>query len=329
MKPNVAIISLGGTIAAAPGKSGRKATMDLSVEDIVRLVPSVSEIANLRAETFLQRGSVDLDFDDIRRLATHMDSLAGDVDGFVLLQGTDTLEETAFLLDLIVRTPKPIVVTGAMRNSGLPGADGPANLLHAVRVASSNWAYDIGVVVVFNDEIHSARYVRKMHATSTATFSSPGLGPIGWVSEDRVRIPLVPRQRLPKFEVTNDDFARVALVKFGIDPDPEFIDLISADRYDGMVIETYGAGHIASKLLPALERAAKRFPVVFASRSGTGEMHTSTCDFAGSELRLLERGITSSVAVEGLKARILLTLLLSTGIRDTSEIASFMELASS
>lgn len=115
-------------------------------------------------------------------------------DGIVITQGTDTIEETAFVLDLLVDAETPIVVTGAMRNPSLPGADGPANLLASVQVASSFAARGLGTLVVFNDEVHAARFVRKTHTQNPATFRSSPVGPIGWISEGTPRIPT----RLPK-----------------------------------------------------------------------------------------------------------------------------------
>lgn len=312
--PDITVLALGGTIASVPDAEGRNARMDLSGADLLASVPQLGQFAQLRAESFRQSGSAELTFADILALAHRIDALVGQCHGIVVTQGTDTLEETAFLLDHLVTADLPVVVTGAMRNSGLPGADGPANLLHAVRVAASADARGLGTLVVVNDEIHAARFVRKMHATSTATFQSPGLGPIGWVAEDRVRIPLVPRRRSPRMSAPGMSVdARVALVRLAFDDSPALLDLITPDDFDGAVVETYGAGHISTRVLAALSRLAARMPTVFASRTGAGELHTSTCDFPGSELRLREAGLISAVALDGLKSRLLLALTLASG----------------
>ena len=269
--------------------------MDLDAGDLVRAVPALGAVAEIRASRFggSARRTCRLRTSSLCRPASA--KLAGEgVQGVVVTQGTDTLEETAFLLDRLVEPDLPVVVTGAMRNSGIAGADGPANLLAAVRVAVSPAAKGVGTLVAMNDEIHLARFVRKGHATSLATFESPPLGPVGWIAEGRVRIPLVPRRRLRRFALTTArDVPQVALVTVSFDDSPRLIELIEADRFGGAVVETYGAGHISQRALDALAALSSRMPTVFASRTGVGELHTSSCDFGGSELRLLERGLIS------------------------------------
>ena len=305
-RPVIAILALGGTIAAAPPEPGRAATMDRDADAIVRSV---------RPESFRRIGSADLGFADIVALAKRIDAIAATVAGVVVTQGTDTLEETSFLLDRLVASDVPVVVTGAMRNAGLPGADGPANLLAAVRVAASPLARAAGTLVVMNDEIHLGRFVRKAHATSPATFESRPLGPIGWVAEGHVRMPLAPRTRPRRFALdVGVAVPQVALLKMSLGDSPTLIERIDTGTFAGAVIETYGAGHTSQRVLDALAGLAVRMPTVFASRTGAGEVHTSTCDFPGSELRLLESGLIAAVALDALKARLLLTLALAGGL---------------
>ncbi|MBN8994993.1 MAG: asparaginase [Rhizobiales bacterium] len=314
-RPVIAILALGGTIAAAPPEPGRAATMDRDADAIVRSVPALAAIADVRPESFRRIGSADLGFADIVALAKRIDAIAATVAGVVVTQGTDTLEETSFLLDRLVASDVPVVVTGAMRNAGLPGADGPANLLAAVRVAASPLARAAGTLVVMNDEIHLGRFVRKAHATSPATFESRPLGPIGWVAEGHVRMPLAPRTRPRRFALdVGVAVPQVALLKMSLGDSPTLIERIDTGTFAGAVIETYGAGHTSQRVLDALAGLAVRMPTVFASRTGAGEVHTSTCDFPGSELRLLERGLIPAVALDGLKARLLLTLALAGGL---------------
>jgi L-asparaginase len=313
-RPRIAVVGLGGTIAAAPRAAGSAATMDRDAGDIVRAVPVLADIADIIPEPYRQVASADLTVADILGLARRIAELAPGVDGIVVTQGTDTLEETAFLLDRLVAEDLPVVVTGAMRNAGLPGADGPANLAGAVRVAASPLAHGVGTLVVMNDEIHLARFVRKAHATSPATFESRPLAPVGWIAEGRVRMPLVPRSRSRRFELGSATaLPQVALLRLSLDDSPRLIDLVDVADFAGAVVECYGAGHVSGRVLDALGALAARMPTVFASRTGAGEVHMTSCDFAGSELRLLERGLIPAVALDGLKARLLLMLALAVG----------------
>src|SRR5882757_2266741 len=178
-------------------------------------------------------------------------------DGVVITQGTDTIEESAYLLDIGYAGAAPIVVTGAMRNPTMAGADGPANLLAAIQVAASPHARDLGCLVVFADEIHAARRVRKTHATSTGTFRSPNGGPLGHVAEGHPTF----FSRLDHRTVVppGDRPAKVGLVTLAMDDDGEVLSLL-ADRVDGLVIAGYGAGHVPNGLVDRIASLAQRLP---------------------------------------------------------------------
>ena len=156
-------------------------------EALVEDVPEISEVAEVSAESFRQVPGSELTLEDLIELAAEIEGRidAGAV-GVVVTQGTDTIEETSFVLDLLVNRDAPVVVTGAMRNPTLPGAEGPANLLASVGVATAEAARGLGAVVVLNDEIHAARFVQKSHTSNLATFRSPLAGPIGYVFEYNV-----------------------------------------------------------------------------------------------------------------------------------------------
>lgn len=319
--PRVAVITLGGTIASVPDSNGNDAVPKMTAEALFDAVPQARNLAILTSHSFRQYPSGDLSLGDILELAGLIEDMdrARDIDGVVITQGTDTMEETSFLLDLLLATDLPVVLTGAMRNPGLPGADGPANLLGAVRVATNHQCRGLGPVVVFNDEIHLPRFVRKMHSASTAAFSSPNAGPIGWINEGRVRVPLRPAARtrpvprVPRELVASSRLPRVALLKLGLDVEDSLIRLVLQDGFDGIVIETFGGGHVPRQLMSALAEAAAELPVVFASRTGAGELYESTYGFPGSERDLLANGLLSSGMLDGLKSRLLLTMLLATG----------------
>jgi L-asparaginase len=243
----------------------------------------------------------------------------------VVTQGTDTLEETAFLVDQVWPHPQPFVLTGAMRNPTLAGPDGPANLLAAARVACSPAARDLGALVVFKEEIHAARWVRKTHSTSTATFASPNAGPIGHVVEDRVRI-LTRPARLDgvqgRAEPAALEATRVALYTVTLDDDGLLLQGL-ADTHQGLVVAGFGVGHVPSALAPVLGELAARMPVVLTSRTGGGSVLRNTYRSVGSESDLLQRGLIDGGFLDPYKARVLLRLLLATDEDITAAFAQY------
>lgn len=322
----VLLLAMGGTIAMrADGDGGAAPRLD--AEDLIAAVPGLAAVADVEASSFRRLPGAHLSFEDIGRLAERIDdALDEGFDGVVVTQGTDTIEETAFLLDLLVCGDGPVVMTGAMRNATAVGADGPANLLAAVRVAATPALRTLGVLVVISDEIHAARFVRKAHTQSTAAFVSlPGA--LGWVSEGQPRIVMAPVQR-PRLEVAAYGPQRVALVSVGLDDDGALLDSVLESGYDGVVVEALGAGHVPAQFVPALARAAARMPVVLASRTRAGEVLRATYDFPGSESDLLARGAICAGWLDGPKARVLLTVLLRAGHDGAAVRAGFAQFLS-
>lgn len=240
-------------------------------------------------------------------------ALAEGASGAVVTQGTDTLEEVAFILDLLLDVDAPVVVTGAMRNASLPGADGPSNLLSAVRVAADESARGMGTLVVFNDEIHAARFVRKRSTTSTATFGSPLTGPLGVVVEDRVSVFVRPRGRVLIRLPATAPLRRVALIPIGFDDSGDMLDAAATMSCDGVVVAAFGAGHVPRRLVPALRALDHRIPVVIASRTFAGDLLASTYSYPGGEMDLRAAGLMFAGAYDAVHARILLALLLMAG----------------
>ena len=239
--PKVSVLSLGGTISALRS-GGPGVRPSLTGEALVGSVPKLSEVADVSAASVRRVPGWALTLDDLLEVAAEAKRRIDEgAAGIVVTQGTDSIEETAFALDLLVDREAPVVVTGAMRNPTLPGADGPANLLAAVQVAASEAARDIGAVVVMNDEVHAARFVRKAHTQSPAAFRSAPAGPIGWVSEGAVRIPVRPsgrRIRTPGAAGGRD----VAIVQVWPDDDGRLLRAAGDLGYDGLVVEGLGGG---------------------------------------------------------------------------------------
>ena len=309
----VAVFSLGGTISSTDS-GGKGVEPTLTGEALVADVPEIAEVAEVSAASFRQAASGELTVDDLVELASEIsDHIDEGARGAVVTQGTDTIEETAFVLDLLVDRDAPVVVTGAMRNPTLPGADGPANLLASIQVAASDVAHGLGAVVVLNDEIHAARFVRKTHTSNPATFRSDPVGPVGWISEGIPRVVLRPVGQ-HKISISEDAQDRpVALHTFTLGDDGRLLPEIERQGYAGLVVEALGGGHVPSITVETLEDFAGKMPVVLASRTGSGEVLRSTYGFPGSEVDLLERGLIYAGPLDGPKARLLLTLLLRSG----------------
>lgn len=323
--PTALVLSLGGTIAMA-SQAGRKdgVAPRLTAADLVAAVPELAQEAVLELQDFRQVPGAWLDVDDITALAELLNMhAASGAAGFVITQGTDTLEETAYLLDLLYDGAAPVVLTGAMRNSEMAGADGPANLLAAVRTAVSAQARDLGVIVAFADELHAARHVQKVHSTSTAAFQSPAAGPIGHLLEGQPRFHFTLRRHAPVgLPVVRP--AAVEVVEATLGSTGILLDA-AADNVDGLVIAAFGGGHVPRTWVDRLDKIAARVPVVLSSRTGAGSVLTRTYDFGpGSETDLFSRGLISGGALEPRKARLLLLALLRAGA-DPSTIREVFE----
>ena len=311
--PRVTVFSMGGTISSVDS-GGKGVEPTLTGEALVSDVPEIAEVADVSAVSFRQAASGELRVEDLVELAAEISGRIDDgAAGAVVTQGTDTIEETSFCLDLLVEREAPVVVTGAMRNPTLPGADGPANLLAAIQVAASDVAKGLGTVVVLNDEIHAARFVHKSHTSNPATFRSDPVGPLGWISEDVPRVVVRP---IGGHKVTLPENAQdrpVALYHVALGDDGRLLPDIEEAGYAGLVVEAMGGGHVPSLMVETLEDLASKMPVVLASRTGGGEVLRSTYGFIGSETDLLERGLIYAGPLDGRKARLLMTLLLMSG----------------
>ncbi len=323
----VAVFALGGTIATTASPATGGVVPALSGKELLEGVPGLSALGvTLHVHDFRRVASASLTLSDLDALhaaiAAELDS--GTVDGVVIVQGTDTIEETAFHLDLLHQGDTPVVFTGAMRNPTLPGPDGPANLHAAVIAAAGPWLRDAGCVVVLGDEVHAARTVQKSHTVGTSAFTSPGAGPLGLVAEGKVRLHqgLPHRAVLPAADETRTTArrtVRVALHTVTVGDDGTVLDLLDS-RCEGLVVAALGGGHVPEWLVPRLRRLADRVPVVLSSRVANGPVLTSTYSYPGSERDLIANGLIPSGDLNPYKARLLLHRLLSTGCRDRERI---------
>lgn len=307
----VVVFGLGGTIAMAGSAEGG-VTPSLSAHDLIRSVPGLADTGiTIEAVDFRRIPSASLDFPTLAELAAAIaEALDHKATGAVVIQGTDTIEETAYLFDLYHRHDAPLVVTGAMRNPTMAGADGPANLLAAVLVAGDAGARGRGVLVAFNDQIHSARHVRKTHTTAVDAFRSPETGPVGWVREGAVHFGASPLPRLAGPSPDPDSNPTVAVYTAALGDDPAILTAVTA-AVDGLVVAGMGAGHVPEKLVEPIAKAAATMPVVLTSRTGAGSVLRTTYGFAGSERDLIGRGVIPAGQLDPLKARLLLRCLLA------------------
>jgi L-asparaginase len=278
--PHIRILATGGTIAGAqgnPSEYGYKSGT-FKVEDLIAAVPKMNELAQLSGEQVANIGSQDMNDQVWLKLAKRVNEVlrAGDVDGVVITHGTDTMDETAFFLNLAVQSDKPVVMVGSMRPATAVSADGPANLYNAVAVAADPGAARRGVLVVMNDEIHAARNVEKMNTTNVQTFSSTERGAQGLVNTGKIEwFDPVTKRHTARSEFNIDDVERLPRVDILYAYANMPVDLIQASIQNGakgIVIAGVGDGNMTKEAAKALEDAVrtKHLLVVRSTRLPTG-----------------------------------------------------------
>jgi L-asparaginase len=319
-RPRVAVASLGGTITMTAASAGAAVRPSLQAADLLRAVPGLDEVAELTATTLRTEPGAWLTPPDVVAVGEWARGRVADgADGVVVVQGTDTIEETAYLLGLHWDRPEPLVVTGAMRAPTAAGADGPANLLAAAVVAGSAAARDRGALVVLDDDVHAAVRVRKTDSIAMHAFSSAPFGPVGRVHERRVTFAGPPARwpALPAPLPGRDP--KVALLETVLGDRGELLGLVTDAGYDGVVLAGFGAGHVSAAMAEVVGAVAPRCPVVLATRTGGGPVLGGTYGFVGSEQDLLARGVLPAGWLDPRKARLLLWALLAAGL-DRDEI---------
>ncbi len=320
----VAAVFSGGTIGMLvdPVAGGAVPTLDGAA--ILARTPGLEAIAEVVPIEAGLRPASHLTFPELVERATAVRALAADpgIDGIVVVQGTDTIEETSFLLDLLVGTTKPVVVTGAMRNASEPDFDGPANLRDAVRCAADPSLAGAGVVVVLAGTIEPAADVTKTHATALDTFRSLNAGRLGRITDEQVVLERAPDARRPTL-IVERAAEPIPIVTATVAMDATLLDAVAATRPAGIVVAATGSGNTSPELLAAGTRAmAAGLPVVLASRCPSGAVGTGYA-FPGGSATWVRAGALLAGTLTAQKARIALALALGAGLTGPA-LAAFM-----
>lgn len=313
MTAKISLLGTGGTISTTPGEAG--AVPGLHAAEMTAALPMGPW--QIQARDVMKKSSRAIGPSDMWDLARAVgEEIAAGADGVVITHGTDTLEETAYALALLLEPTVPVVLTGAMRRPHDPGADGPANLQSALVAAASRELAPYTPVVVVQDEIHVARWVTKQHSARIAAFASPANGPVGAIVEGRVHLMLGPipaSDRLPAESARPRH--RVELLWTTAGADGLLVQAL-AGKIDGLVVAGTGGGHVPPLLAEALvSLAADGCPVVLASRCGDApQVLTNTYGGVGSEGHLLGAGLVSGGSLSALKCRLRLVFGLAAGL---------------
>jgi L-asparaginase len=320
MRParEVTVLAAGGTIAMT-GDSGAVPQLDAAA--LVAAVPALADVPGLQARTLGTWPGVLVSAADALDIARAAAAVAAGGRGVVVTHGTDTLEETALLCDLLHGSDAPIVLTGAIRPASAAGADGPANLLDAVHAAGDPATAGLGAIVAFAGELHAAREVRKVDSVSPRAFASPRTGPLGRVSEGRIEVWSAPARR-PPLPVAQLD-ARVEIVAAGLGSDGALIEAAVAAGVDGLVAVLLGAGHAPPPFLAACAAAAAQLPVVACVRPRSGRILRSTYAFEGAERDVRAAGLILAPALSPAAARMTLMACLGAGYSRVATAAAF------
>ncbi len=306
MKKKILIITTGGTIAMKHNSPFGVIPNDEFAKHL-RSFPQLEEIAAIDVYEFSNIPSPFIDPNIMLKLAKTIDKEIKDYDGVVITHGTDTLEETAYMLDLILKTNKPVIITAAMRSSSELGLDGPRNIVGAVRVAGADRSSNRGVLVVMNDEIDSARDVVKTDSSKTDAFISPSLGLLGVVDPDKI---IFYRKSEEHEKILTDSIEpNIDLIKCCSGMDGRFIESSIQNGAKAIVIEAFGRGNVPKTIIPSIEKAlANDILIILVSRTYTGRV-LAEYGYEGGGLYLQKKGALLGGDLKGPKMRIKLMAL--------------------
>lgn len=315
----IAVIFNGGTISMKVDERIKAAVPSLTGEEIMSMVTGIEKFAEIESYSFSSMPSPHMTFKTMIELSNFTKEILKreDISGVVITHGTDTLEETAYLLDLTIDSDKPVVITGAMRSGSELGYDGPSNLAAAICTAISEDSIGRGVLVCFNGELNSASEVTKANSMALNAFRTPNFGPIGIVDNNKVMF-YRDAKNTEKYEV-QEIKKDVALIKCVVDMDSTFVDFVVEKGFGGIVIEALGRGNVPPKMVSGIKNALEKgLPIVVVSRCFEGRVHESY-GYEGGGKMLKDLGVIFGDTLPGQKARIKLALAINSGI-DKEEI---------
>lgn len=308
-KPKVVVLTTGGTIASKPDPSGGVVAAT-GGEELLSAVPGLEEVADVRVEDLFKTGGYLMKPENMLQVARRVRDLDSDqeISGLVVTHGTDTMEETAYIVDLLYAGNKPIVFTGAQRNAAEPDTDGPRNLRDAIRVAANPMSEGLGSVIVMGGSIEGAREATKAHTTGLRAFVSPGYGPVGTVTDEGV---FIFHKRIRPTNLAHEAPAlRVDLVKLVAGVDGTLLRAVREAGTAGIVLEAFGIGNANHEVLGEVKESVRNdVPVLVVSRCPEGRAAPIYGNGGGYDLR--EAGAIFGGSLSGQKARLLLMVGLS------------------
>ncbi|MGJ9456838.1 asparaginase [Oceanobacillus sp. CF4.6] len=318
---NILIIHTGGTISMLENKETGEVN-STGTHPLTAFSDQLRSFAKIDEKIMFDLPSPQITQNHMLELSKEIKKVIPDYDGIIVTHGTDTLEETAYFLDLVLGTNKPIILTGAMRSSNEIGSDALYNLISSLRVAIEDKAKNKGVLVVMNDEIHTAENVTKTSTSNVATFQSPQFGPLGLITKDSV---IFHRTTLFRHVQTIDQISKnVFLLKAYAGMDEQILNSLFAVGPDGLVIEGLGQGNLPKNTLEPIRKLIKEnIPVILVSRCYQGVVQP-TYSYDGGGKQLKEMGVIFARGLSGPKARIRLLIALEMTqnmnlLRDTFE----------
>lgn len=310
MNKKLLILHTGGTISMSESEDGRVSPS--TKNPLLASLAKLNHPAELHQEAILNVPSPHITLSHWLLLKSRIEKgvKEEEFDGVIVTHGTDTLEETAYFLDLSLDVDVPIAITGAMRSSNELGADGLINLQSAILVALSDESKGKGVLVVMNDEIHNAKFVTKTHTTNVATFQTPTFGPCGLIAKNRV-IYFQSLTQYERYPIQKVEKPNVQLIKAYVGMDSFLLEQLALSQCDGVVIEGLGAGNLPPSCLAGVAALMNAgIPVVLVSRSFNG-VTQDVYDYLGGGKQLKQQGVIFTTGLSGQKARIKLMVLLN------------------